>query len=115
MFRHLSYCHVPSNLENRQLEQGRISGSFFGKSVFFFITHLAAMCWNPSDKYLGVLSQFVNCKHCVKGSFVIYFGVVKSHKYNLAVMLKFTTTFLFLILAEKVQLETQSHCCQDVR
>ena len=38
--------------ENRQLEQGHISiiGSFFGKSVFFFITHIATgtMCWDPS-------------------------------------------------------------------
>ena len=87
MFCHISYCHVPSDLGNRQLEQGRINviGSFFGKSVFFFITHIAAMCWDPSYEYLVVLYQFVNRQHCVKGSFGIYFGVHKSLNCSLAV------------------------------
>ena len=118
MFRPLFYCHVPSNLGNRQLEQGRINviGSFFGKSAFFFISHIAAMCWDPSYEYPVVLSQFVNHQHCVKGSFVLYFGVVKSHNCRLADISQFMTTFLFLISAiirwdvalptEKLQLET---------
>ena len=61
MFRHLSLLlHVPSNLGNQQ--QGRISviGSFFGKSVFFFIIHIAAMCWDPSYECLVALSQFLS-------------------------------------------------------
>ena len=69
MFRPVSYCHVPSNLGNRQLEQGRIS--VIGKSVFFFI---AAMCWDTSYEYLVVLFQFIKHHHCVKGSFGLYFG-----------------------------------------
>ena len=88
-------------MPRRQLEQGRINviGSFFVKSVFFFITHIAAMCWDPSYEYLVVLSQFVKRQHCVKGSFRLYFGVVKSHNCSLAVVLQFMTIFLFLISA----------------
>ena len=73
------------------------------------------MCWDPSYGYLVVLSQFVDRQHCVKGSFRLYLGVVKSHNCTLAVMSQFMTTFLFLISAKKLQLETQSHCCQTVR
>ena len=55
MFRPLSYCHVPSNLGNWRLEQGRIGiiASSFGKSVS------SNSCWDPSYEYLVVLSQFV--------------------------------------------------------
>ena len=42
------------------------------------------MCWDPSHDYLVVLSQFVKHQHCIKGSFGLYFGVVKSHIYSLA-------------------------------
>ena len=68
MFRPLSYRHVPSTLGNWQVEQGRISliGSFFCKSVFFFVAHIAAMCWDPSYEYLGVLSQFVKHQHILR-------------------------------------------------
>ena len=67
MFRPLSYCHVQGNLGNQQLEQDRINviGSLFGKSVLFFITHIATMCWDPSYDYLVVFSQFVNHQNCV--------------------------------------------------
>ena len=63
----LSYCHVPSNLRNRQLEQGRICviGSSFSKRVSFFIFQIAAMCRCPFNEYLVVLSQFVECQHCI--------------------------------------------------
>ena len=82
-FRPISYCNVPNNVGNRRLEQGRIGviGSSFGKSVFSFITH---MCCDPSYEYLAVLSQFVKRQHYVKGSFELYFGVVKSHYCSLA-------------------------------
>ena len=94
MFRPLSYCHVQSNLVNRQLEQGRIFflmgdglpkvsviGSFL-VIVPFFITHITDMCWDSSYEYLVVLSQFVKHQYCVKGSFGLYFGVVKSHHFK---------------------------------
>ena len=54
MFRPLSYCHVPSYLGNRQLEQGRICvvGSSFSKRVSLFISLISAVCWYPSNKNL---------------------------------------------------------------
>ena len=104
MFFPFFYCHVPSKLGNWQFEQGHVNviGSFFGKSAFFFITHIVAMCWDPSYEYLVFLSQFVNRQHCVKGSVGLYFGVFKCHNCSMAVMSQFMT---------KLQLET--HCCQD--
>ena len=70
MFRPLFYCHVPNNLGNRQLVKvASMLLAPFGKSAFFFITQIAAMCWDPSYEYMVVLSQFVNRQHCVKGSF----------------------------------------------
>ena len=79
-------CHVPSNLGNRQLEQGRICviGSSLSKKVSFFISQIAAMCY-LGNEYLVVLSQFVECQHCVYGSFGLYFSVFKSHNCGLAV------------------------------
>ena len=64
MFRPFSYCHVPSNLGNRQLEQGRINviallAPCFGKSIFFFIIQIAVLCWDPSYEHLVVLSLFL--------------------------------------------------------
>ena len=61
----------------------------------------SAICWIHliSTLYLVVLSQFVYHQHCVKGSFRLYFGVVKSHNCRRAVMSQFITKFLFLILA----------------
>ena len=97
MFRPLSYssyCHVPSNLGNRQLEQGRIFflmgdglpkvsaiGSFLAIKSSFSLCHITAMCWDSSYEYLVVLSQFVKHQHCVKGSFGLYFGVFKGHNF----------------------------------
>ena len=37
------------------------------------------MCWNPFYVYLVVLSQFVKRQYYIKGSFILYFGVVKGH------------------------------------
>ena len=41
----------------------------FGKSVFIFITHIAAMCWDASYEYIVDLFQFFKRLYCVKGSF----------------------------------------------
>ena len=60
---------------------------------------LPTMYWDPSYEYLVVISQFFNRQHCVKGSFRLYFGVVKSHNCSLTVMSQFITKFLFLISA----------------
>ena len=62
MFRFFSYCHVPSYLGNRRLEQGRICviGSSFSKRVSFFISQIAAVCWYPSNKNLSVLSSLLS-------------------------------------------------------
>ena len=107
MFRSFSYCHVPSNLGNRQLEQGRINniGSFFWKSVFFFITHIAAMCWDPSYGYLidlmGTCSFSLSLLIISTASRVVldFILVVKSHNCSRSIMLQFITIFLFLISA----------------
>ena len=53
------------------------------------------MCWDPFNEY--VLSQFVKNQHCVKGSFVLYFGVVKSHNFSLVVAIY--DSLLYLISA----------------
>ena len=74
-------------MSQRLLEQGRIKviGLSSGTSVCFFITQIAAMCRYQSYEYLVVLSQLVQCQHCVKSSFGLNFGVVKSQNCSLAV------------------------------
>ena len=67
-------------------------------------------------------SSLSTSTYCVKGSFRLYFGVVK-RAIIAAWLSQFMTTFLILISANimwdaalptaKLQLETQSHYCQD--
>ena len=85
MFRPLSYCHVPSILGNWQLEQGHISfiGSFFCKSVFFLLPTCAGIYLMST--WVFSPSSLSTSTYCVKGSFRLYFGVLKSHNCSLAV------------------------------
>ena len=94
MFRPLFYRHVPSYPGNRQLKQGRIS--VIGSSAIF-IAQIAALCWDPSNKYLVVLSQFFKRQYC----FALYFGVVKRHYCSLAVAI-YDIIFVFRFSKYKV-------------
>ena len=102
MIRPLYCSHVLINLGNRQLEQGRICviGSSFSKSFSFFISQIATVCWDQFYEFLVVLSQFVECQLCVKGSFRLCFSVLKSHNCSLTVAINENKTASHLIFAE---------------